>query len=242
MPPELDPAVIWKLTPALVRRRDLQVSAYDSAIAYLDEQVSELLDGLGQRGLAGNTLLLVTSDHGEHIGERAIFDHGNSLYDVALRVPLIVWSPGRVPQGLRVAQPVSLESLAPTILDIGAMAPQSSFPAASLKDFWEGRVPPETPVLAEVDGAPFGRVPKTWPVSKGWVKCIIRGSWKLIVNQSTGAELYDLADDPAELHNLAAAPERTALVESLRVELGKRIPGARGATSAETPAGAGGNR
>src|SRR5262249_3096125 len=73
--------------------------AYDGALAYIDTQLGSLFEELGHRGVLENTLVIITSDHGEEFGEHGLLDHGNSLYFPSIHVPLVVYFPGRVPQG-----------------------------------------------------------------------------------------------------------------------------------------------
>jgi arylsulfatase A-like enzyme len=216
-----DPVTTWKLTEQMAREREESSGSYDSALAYLDDQVGRLREELQRRGLADNTLIIVTSDHGEHLGEQGLSGHGNSLYEATLRVPLILRLPGRVPEATRVATPVSLQSLSPTVLELIQARDASPFPATPLSQFWSSTASSaESRVVAEVDGAVFTGIPSTWPVAKGWVKCLITTRWKLIWNESGDLELYDLAADPGEVRNLAktaeGAPTAEAMLAALR--------------------------
>src|SRR4029434_6029700 len=91
---------------------------YERAIAYLDSELGRLFAALERRGLLANTLVVVTSDHGDEFAEHGLVDHGNTLYRASLHVPLVLHFPGRVPGGRRVMQPVSLRNLAATVLDL----------------------------------------------------------------------------------------------------------------------------
>src|SRR5262249_1905132 len=79
--------------------RDIQMAndIYDDSIAYLDGRLGVLLDELGQRGALDDTVVIVTSDHGEHLGDHLLFFHGCSLYRQLVEVPLVVVGPNRVP-------------------------------------------------------------------------------------------------------------------------------------------------
>jgi arylsulfatase A-like enzyme len=89
---------------------------YDGAARFLDRKTAELLDLLRARGFLQNALVVVTSDHGEHLGEHGMLDHRISLYDTLLRVPLVVHRPGRYEGGAVVDAEVSLMDVYPTIL------------------------------------------------------------------------------------------------------------------------------
>ena len=72
--------------------------AYDDCIAAIDEQLGRLFDELDRRGVLSNTLVIVTADHGEHLGEHKIYGHGQSLYRPELHVPLLIAFPAGVPR------------------------------------------------------------------------------------------------------------------------------------------------
>lgn len=78
-----------------LRYRTLIVDCYDNCLAYLDERLGELFDELQRRGVLDRTLVIVTADHGEGLGEHDLFDHGESLYRAELRVPLLIVLPAQ---------------------------------------------------------------------------------------------------------------------------------------------------
>ena len=114
--------------------RDFQ-DTYDSAIHYLDDQFQRLLDGLAQRGLLDNTIVILTSDHGEEFGEHgaALVGHMKSLYSGVLHVPLVVVAPGRVAAGVRRQDVVSIRDIPATVLDLAGVPNTKSFPGTSLR-------------------------------------------------------------------------------------------------------------
>ena len=79
--------------------RTLARDAYDNCLAYLDDQLGELFEALQRRGELDRTLVIVTSDHGEGLGEHDLFDHGESLYRTEINVPLLIVAPA--PAGLK---------------------------------------------------------------------------------------------------------------------------------------------
>ena len=87
-------------------QRQGEIDAYDGAIAYVDTHINQLLAELQKRHLDANTLVVITSDHGEAFGEHGSYLHGNSLYREEAHVPLIFWWPGRV-RGLLMEHPVT---------------------------------------------------------------------------------------------------------------------------------------
>ncbi len=195
--------------------RALQIDSYDSSIAFLDHHVGLLRDELESRGVLDNTILIITSDHGEHLGERGLMDHGNSLYSQLLRVPLLVHWPGQVPGGVRVPHAVSLTEMPATIADLaGATGPV--FPGSSLRRFWLSDDPITEAVLSEVYAAP-GAGFAAGRVSLGTMRSMVQGDFHYIRNGDGSVELYDLATDPREMHDLAGTERGAIELPRLRV-------------------------
>ncbi|UCF68840.1 MAG: sulfatase-like hydrolase/transferase, partial [Acidobacteriota bacterium] len=167
---------------------------YDGQVAWADTLVGDLVGWLEQVGLLEQTIVIVTSDHGEEIFERGQFDHGDTLYEEVTRVPLIVYAPGRIGEGLVVSQPVSLVDLPATVLDLVGLGTELG-QGSSLRPLWEGRVEGHHPVMAEaidLDSRPLVAV---WD---GALKYIRRGE-----GERAREELYDLTRDPAERRDLS---------------------------------------
>ncbi len=100
---------------------------YDGEIAYTDAQVGRLLDGIDAAGLLDNTIVVVTADHGEGLGEHGEPGHGLFLYDTTVLVPLIIRLPDRLLAGREVAEQVRLIDIAPTLVELtGAALPDST--------------------------------------------------------------------------------------------------------------------
>src|SRR5262249_29472187 len=98
---------------------------YDSGIAVEVQQLTRVLQFLKDRQLQDRTLIVIAGDHGEGLGEHGEEEHGNLVYDTTIRVPLVVIASGKCRAGHRVAQPVSLVDVAPTLLDmLGLPAPK----------------------------------------------------------------------------------------------------------------------
>ena len=92
--------------------------SYDNCLAYLDERLGELFDALQRSGVLDRTLVVVAADHGEELGEHALFDHGESLYRPEIRVPLLVVLPAGTQVSGVVSECVSLRDLPATIVDL----------------------------------------------------------------------------------------------------------------------------
>lgn len=188
------------------------MGAYDGAIAYLDQEVSRLLAELDRRGLLHNTLVILTSDHGEEFAEHGLVHHGNSLYRASLHVPLILGFGDRVPAATRVTTPVSIRDIPATVLDLTGIG--GPFPGRSLARFWTA---PETaeadPVFSEVRYAAL--LPEWYPSSKGDMISVLHQGLRYIRNGDGTVEVYDLSRDGPELINLAADSSQAPTIARL---------------------------
>lgn len=176
---------------------------YAGEAAWTDELVGRLLAALERLGLAADTLLVATADHGEGLGEHDELLHGYFAYETTLRVPMLLRGPGIQP-GRRLTGPVGLVDLKPTILELAGVAPPGGAElsgrslAAALAG---GPAPAARPIYAE------SLVPR---LRFGWsdLRVLRDGGWKFI--DAPVPELYDLDSDPDETTNLAARQARRA--------------------------------
>jgi arylsulfatase A-like enzyme/tetratricopeptide (TPR) repeat protein len=181
---------------------------YDGEVAYSDAQLARLVGGLDAKGLRGRTLVIVTSDHGEGLGEHGEDEHMFFVYDSTLRIPLLLSWPGRLPAGARVRGQFRSVDLFATVLElVGVTAPPSSgvSRAAFLRP--DGLIP-DNESYAETlyPQIHFGYAP---------LRSLRTGGWKYI--DAPRAELYRLLDDPGEVRNLA--PERASVAGEMRGRL-----------------------
>jgi arylsulfatase A-like enzyme/Flp pilus assembly protein TadD len=191
---------------------------YDGEIAAVDAQVGRLLRHLEERGIADRTVVVVTADHGESLGEHGELTHGLLLFEPTLRVPLLVRAPGRVPAGLVVEEPVALADVAPTVAallgrHLAMPGSARTQPAAEIDGrdlsavLAEGREPPRADLYAETE----------YPRLFGWsgLAALRRGHAKYV--HAPSPRLFDLRADPAEATNLLRPGERRqlALAEAL---------------------------
>ncbi len=190
--------------------------AYDGAIASLDAQLGRMLDELSRRGVLDNTIVVVTSDHGEEFGEHGHVSHGNGLHFPALHIPLIVyWPKGNLPKGGVVSEPVSLADVAATIVDLAGDAGEPPLAGASLAPMWRGEpVPNASPILSELYWV--RNQPDWYPVAGGNMRSLVRGRFHLIEGPDQAAEMYDIIGDPYEARNLIADASLADTVASLR--------------------------
>jgi arylsulfatase A-like enzyme len=182
------------------------LDAYERTIRYTDDSLRTLISDLKARGEMENTLLIVTSDHGEQFGEHGLMQHANSLYAPLLHVPLLISYPARVPAGASVPSITSLRDIPATIQQLIGQPARVQLPGASLARFWgdgpSGSSAVENIAFSEVDAA--WAYPKWYPAMKGPLKSIMMDGVQYIRHMADGAEeLYDLAQDPAQETNLA---------------------------------------
>jgi len=170
-------------------------SPYDGEIAYTDEQVGRLLEGLGPLALTSRTLVIIVGDHGESLGEHGEATHGIFLYDATLHVPLIVAGP-EVPRGKVIDEQVRSIDIHPTVMEFLHLPPSSEAEGVSLWPLMQQG----TRVRSNYS---YGETlyPRT---SMGWseLRAMRTDGWKLIL--APHPELYDLQRDPGEIQNLIA--------------------------------------
>lgn len=181
-----------------VERDDLRYleQLYEAEIRTFDGVLAELLASLGERGLLANTVLCVTSDHGEEYGEHGGLLHGRTHYQEVLRIPLLLSGPG-VPVGLRVPEPAHLVDVAPTLLALlGAPLP-GPVDGLDLSAHWRapGTLPTVRTLFSEADHHNL-----VDGVTVDGIRSMVRvGDDKLHYDRSTGRrELYHLGRDPGE--------------------------------------------
>jgi arylsulfatase A-like enzyme len=209
----------WEWTEDQVQA---EIDAYDGSVAYLDDQVGRLFSELEARGLARNTLVMITSDHGEQLGEHRLFDHGNSLYVQALHVPLVILFPEKVPAGTVISTSISLRNLPATVLDLLESGEKGLFPGTSLAGLWENGSEAATlkseAILSEVFKLKTD-LPEWYPITEGDMKSLVMENYHYIRNGDGREELYDLQNDPAELYDLAAQPHVNPELDAFRIPL-----------------------
>jgi arylsulfatase A-like enzyme len=185
------------------------VAQYDANVRVADTYIQKLLDEMRSLGLLEDSLVIVTADHGEELGEHnSWFEHGPLPYNTTARVPMLVFGKG-VPAGRRVERPVELVDLYPTLRDLVAPSREvHGLEGKSLLPWLQPKEPRET-VASEFrySFSEAGERPH-------YFRSVQDGAWKLVQafghrgRQATapgGWELYDLAADPAETVNVAGA-------------------------------------
>jgi arylsulfatase A-like enzyme len=194
------------------------VAQYDAEIRYVDEQVGVLLKALEERGLAKNTVVVLTSDHGESLGDHNyFFDHGRFPYDDCVHVPMIVRAPGIGKPGEVVTSPVQLIDLVPTLLDLTGLPPNPNAEGKSLRRLLAGEHPGGTRWAYAFTESGY---------AQNYQRSITSEHYKLVYVPDTNdrrfmkgseLELYDLKADPKETKNLIA--EQPEVADHLKKEL-----------------------
>jgi arylsulfatase A-like enzyme len=186
------------------------IDLYDGEIAFTDRHVGEVLRTLEATGFAGDTIVVLFSDHGEEFGEHGGVRHGHTLHRELLHVPLVMRVPGVAPR--RVAERVRTIDVLPTLLELVGLPSLEAGEGSSLVPALHGGAPLPLPALAELRLQPGD--PQ---------ESLIDGRWKLIhhLEREPRFELYDVVLDPREQEDLAARhPE---LVAELREALARLV-------------------
>ncbi len=191
-------------------------AAYEEAITELDHDIGTLLDELRRRGSLDSTLIIVTSDHGELFGEHDTHSHGNSLYWRTIHVPLVIAWPGRLPEGRRVADAVSLRDLPATILGLAVPHSPTRLPGTSLESLFNAAGAAAPLTLTEVSVERFSADEP--PMRNGSLQSLIGPGWQYTRAASGNEEVYRVGDDWTD--SLIQDPSvRAALIDSARSRL-----------------------
>lgn len=197
------------------------MQAYLACVAFVDEQVGKVLRALEASPHAKNTVVILTSDHGFHMGEKD-YIFKNSLWEESTRVPLVVALPGGRNAGRQCDSPVSLIDMYPSVLDLcglqgdpnaaaGGLALEGHSIRPFLEDPRQGRWSGPRIALTQLGGGDKAHYS-------------VRSSrWRYTLCSNGEEELYDHSSDPHEWNNLAAAPAHSGTKSELKAELTKLI-------------------
>jgi arylsulfatase A-like enzyme len=181
------------------------VQAYLASISFADAMVGQVLDALEQSGRADNTIIVLWSDHGWHLGEKARW-RKSTLWRESTRVPLIVVAPGVTQAGSESAETVSLMDLYPTLVELAGLDVPEHVEGVSLLP------------LLEDPGAPWDRVAVS--TNGRGNHAITDNRYRYLRYADGSEELYDLQSDPDEWHNRAGDEQLAAV----KAELARRLP------------------
>jgi arylsulfatase A-like enzyme len=242
-PPEVPVAALGsykseqdKLTDDLRRQC---VQAYYASISFMDAQVGRVVDSLDRLGLADNTIIVFTSDHGYHMGEHGLWQK-QSLFEGSARVPMLIVAPG-ASKGSVVETPVSHLDLYPTLIELAEVDGPDNLQGQSLVPMLkDSSVKGRGWALTQVvrgGGVALGERGKKMASSRFFGYSLRTPRWRYTewADGEQGRELYDHDTDPGELTNLAGKQEHAKLVEELSQQL-RTAAKSTYPSSGETPA------
>ena len=225
--------IIFGKTRLPARQVEHAVAHYDGEVAYADHAVGELLSALQEMGLLENTLVVLTADHGESLGEHDyFFEHGAYLYEPTVRVPLIISYPPSLPAGIVVPTVARTIDIVPTVLDIAGVPIPAGLQGVSLVPWMRGGKEPGPLAYCESGRNYYKENPRQYVegVAGKW-RMMRSDRFKLImIPRASGTpdwEFYDLESDPGETANVTGRfPEeeerlRRALLELLAADPGR---------------------
>ncbi len=192
---------------------------YDCQIMRADESIGMIADSLEAWGRLDECMIIVFADHGEEFLEHGSIDHGQTVYEEVLKVPLVIFCPSLVDRPVRIPRQVGLIDLGPTILDALGFEPQEHFEGQSLMPLISSRFDPSE-VHVRPSGLSAHCLVSEAIARRSERKALRRPPWKLIYDPFFGPlELYNILEDPREKENLIDANPgiATALTDSLLV-------------------------
>jgi len=187
-------------------------TAYYGLVHRLDALIGDILACLAECGLADDTLVVYTTDHGDQLGERGLW-WKHTLFEDSVRVPLIMRWPGRIPAGERRAQVANLIDVAATINDaLGGMPLPLGRGRSLLSIVRDARAP----WLDETFCEHCTDVVPAWTGGRATQQRMVRsGRFKLVYYHGDAPQLFDLDDDPYERHDLSRDPQHAATCDAL---------------------------
>lgn len=191
------------------------IAQYDGAVAYMDACIQNIFAKLAALGIEEETIVVITSDHGETLHDHECWYDHHGLYDCTLTVPLVLRYPGTIPGGIRVPNTVQLKDIMPTLMDLTGIDAGIDFDGQNLSPAWSGGALEQRPEMYITEC--------TWMRKHGWRT----PEWKLIkalepdLHFKPEIELYNLLKDPGENNNVA--DENPEVVEMLLKRMEKWI-------------------
>jgi arylsulfatase A-like enzyme len=194
---------------------------YDAELAYVDEKIGQVLEYLRRRGRLDSTMIVISADHGEALGEQGMMDHRYSLHDALIRVPLIIRYPKLFPSGTRAPAQVQTTDILPTLKAVAGGTPSDAPLIRAIREyddrpaFSEYLVPQPLPEEEIAAGGSLGE-------RNVGLKAIRSDGFKLVLRSDGHRALYDLARDPEEVHDVSSRhlSRADALEEKLRENVG----------------------
>jgi arylsulfatase A-like enzyme len=229
------------IDPEVYRKQ--AIDRYDAEIAHNDASVHQLIEKLKTTGALENTLVVIASDHGEEFWEHGYGAHGHSLYSELIHVALLFWNPRLLPNARRIAEPVQLIDVMPTLLELANVPVPAGLQGQSLAPLLRGQAFTRTTAIAAAKLAlprarPGGGVPEN--LTDTFAR--IEGGWKLLYRPQAARarlkeiELYDRKTDAAESNDLSSG--RADVAGKLKSELAAWLEGQARARKQVGPGGA----
>ncbi|MFT6881484.1 MAG: arylsulfatase A-like enzyme [Marinoscillum sp.] len=186
------------------------MAAYNACITEMDDMVGRVIQSLKDNGEYENTMIIYTTDHGEHL-----FEHGlrgkHCMYEEAVNIPFIISYPKMFKQNIRVESLVSLIDVYPTLCDLAGAEIPATVQGVSLIDLLkEGKELPDRTVFSEFRGADYTLLPKEKNVPSRMLRT---GDYKFVYTHGIIHQLFNLKDDPNELINLAMDAQYESLMK-----------------------------
>jgi arylsulfatase A-like enzyme len=224
--------LIFGLTKLPPREVEHAIAHYDGEVAYSDQAAGELLQALDEMGQTSRTIVVVTADHGEGLGEHDyFFEHGAYLYEPIVRVPLIFAAPGRLPEGRVVESQARTIDIMPTVIDLAGLPIPPGLQGVSLVARARGEADGPVPLAYCESGRNyFKENPRQYVDGTAGKWRMMRGDrFKLILIPKEPQpiwELYDLAADPGETTNVIARfPQEAETLRKALMEIVAADPG-----------------
>lgn len=173
------------------------VARYLGAVSFMDEIIGRLLGTVAEAGLADETVVVVTTDHGDMAGSHRQFNKGPLMYEEVYHVPLVIRGPG-FSAGATADELTSHVDLMPTVLDVCRVSPIEPHGRSLLSLVRRDGTTLRQALMCEFHGDEFGLYSQ---------RMLRRDQFKLVYNPNDVSELYDLDEDPFELHNVALVPQ-----------------------------------
>jgi arylsulfatase A-like enzyme len=201
------------LEPISAMQRKALLAGYDNCLAYLDDQVGQLMRLLAASPGWKNTIVIITSDHGEGFGEHRTYDHGWDLYWEALHVPLIIFGRG-IPADVRISHLARIREIFPTVIDL-ALGGRPPFLRTSLRRYWTPGFRP-----GPFDEVAISEVTPSYPQPDLPLSIsLVTPDWHYIRYNDGDEFLFDWRTDREEKVNLALSPTDLQTVHDLQERL-----------------------
>jgi arylsulfatase A-like enzyme len=197
------------------------LAQYQGAVTYVDDEFGRLLDNLERRHILSRTAIVLTADHGESLGEHGMYFVHTGLYDPTTHIPLLTWFPGDGRHGIQVRDIVESVDIFPTLLEYMGLTPPEGIRGRSLWPLMRGgSLPPKDAYIEHAGHNLVALRSDRYAYVKHLRTAYIQPSYPFTSGRE---ELYDVHDDPEQLHDLSR--DRPDLIAQFRAALEQRRHG-----------------